>query len=319
MKKSLLAAFVLSLLALPAAAQNYPTKPVTVISTSSAGSPGDTVIRVMREAMMASLGQPLVIENRDSAGGTVAVTSVIDAAPDGYTLLSTGAGPIVYNPFLMASVTYKVDDLKPVVLLTKLPTVLIVNSKLGVKTFQELVALAKSKPGELRVGSAGNGTPTHLAAEMMMQVTGTEVLHIPYRGTPAAATAVLSNEVDMVFSSYGNVAQYISGGEVVPLVVNDTAPVKAIPQLPTAADVGYPNFIVNGWFGLFVPKDTPDDTVAKIAAAAAAAAGDEKVVETLEKLGFTVASTTPDEFKAFVKDDIDRWGAVIKAAGIEPQ
>lgn len=302
-----------------ASAQDFPQKPVMIISGSGAGSPGDTVVRTLREAMTSDLGQPVVIENRDAAGGTAALNSVFGAEADGYTILSTGAGPIVYYPFLMKSVTYKVEDLVPVSMLTGLPTILVANPKLGVKTLDELIAKAKQEPGKTTVSSAGNGTPTHLASEMLMQLTGIEILHIPYRGTAASATAVLSNEVDISFSGPGNVADQIKRGELIALVVNDTTRLKMLPDVPTAAEAGLPEFLVQAWFGLFAKAGTPTEAIEKIAAAARKALAVPETAAALENLGFTVVGSTPEDYKAYLAEDIARWSKVIKEAGIQPQ
>lgn len=303
----------------PALAQTFPEKPVTLVSTSAAGSAGDVVVRLLREVMTSELGQPLVIENRDGAGGTVAIDNVLGAPADGYTVLSTGAGPIIYNPFLMKSVEYKVEDLTPVSMMTALPTILVVNPNLGVNTLAELVAKAKQEPGTITTSSAGNGTPTHLAAEMFMQLAEIELLHVPYRGTVAAATALLANEVDMSFSAPGNVAEQIERGELVALVVNDDKRLKNLPDVPTASEAGMPDFLVQAWFGLFVKAGTPDAAIEKISEAARKAVADPEAAAALENLGFGVVGSTPQEYKDYLAKDIDRWSRVIEAADIEPQ
>ncbi|MBN9887195.1 Bug family tripartite tricarboxylate transporter substrate binding protein [Salipiger abyssi] len=320
MKQTLFSLGLTALTALlPAAASAFPDKPVTIISTSAAGSPGDVVARLVREAMSEELGQPVVIENRDAAGGALAIDELLGTEPDGYHVLSTGAGPIVFAPLLQKAVDYDVSALKPVVMLAALPTVLVANPSLGVSSVDELIALAKKEPGSIAVSSGGNGTPTHLASELMKQLTDIDILHIPYRGTSAAATAVLSNEVGISFSGPGHVVDQINSGDLVGLVVNDTKRLAILPDLPTAAEVGLPDFIVQGWFGFFVEEGTPDEVIDMLSSAALKALEDPEAVSKLDALGFTVVGSGPAEYQAYLDKNIALWDGVIKAAGIEPK
>ncbi|MBI2726234.1 MAG: tripartite tricarboxylate transporter substrate binding protein [Polaromonas sp.] len=302
-----------------AQAQSYPSHPITIIVNADAGGPTDIVARALKDIMSSDLGQPIVIENRTGAGGIVGATAAARAQPNGYTLLISGAGPLVFSPLLSANVPYDPAAFKHIALLTTLPTILAVNPKIEAKTVAELIALAKRKPGELMFASSGIGTPSHLAGELFKQVGGIEIQHVPYRSVPQANLALATGEVALSFTSPSSSLPLIADGRIRALAVTGNEQFKQAPQIPSITQAGYRNMEVLGWFGLLAPANTPNEIVNRLYQSAAKALADSKVREVLSKTGGDPALQSPEEFSRYTKNERERWGKVVRAAGIKPE
>jgi tripartite-type tricarboxylate transporter receptor subunit TctC len=301
-----------------AVAQTYPTKAVTLVVPYSAGGTADVVARVVGQALSPVLGKAVVVDNRAGGGGVIGWGNVARAAPDGYTLLAAetslaiAAGLIPKLPFdPHKSFTH-------VVTAAAVPQVLVVNPSVQANTVQELIALAKASPGKLFYGSGGNGTNTHLAAELFKNVTGTDITHVPYKGAGAALTDVVSGQVQMLVTSLPTALPFLKSGKLKALMVTSEQRSPVLPDVPSAIEAGVPEVNVKYWVGLAVPAGTPQDIVDKLNRDTTAALAQEDTKKRLADLGVEPVGNTPAEAAKLVNDEIDRWSAVIKAAGIKP-
>lgn len=301
----------------PAVAQSYPEKPVVMLVPSAAGGPVDGIARIVAEGMQAVLGQPVVVENRDAGGGVVAAETVARATPDGYTVMTAAASTMIFTP-LMSTVNFDTQkDFKPVTLIATLPTVLVVNSSLGVNSMEELIALAKKDPGKLTYGTAGAGSASHLSAELLKLTAGIDVLHIPYKGAPQAATGLLAGEVDMFFSGPVNVLPNLQNGKLKALFVADKQRNDIIPDVPTAEEAGVGDVVVLGTFGIYAPAATPDEIVTKLDAAARKAIENPDAKTKLVNLGYALPMGGPAQFRDYISQEIGKWKPVIESAAIK--
>jgi tripartite-type tricarboxylate transporter receptor subunit TctC len=299
--------------------QSYPTKPVHVIVPFTAGSATDILARSFGQKLSEMWGQPVVVENRPGAGGTIGAAVVAKSAADGYTLLVHSAAH-AYNPSIYPNLSYDtVKDFVEIVPLAGQPNVLIVAPSLGVKSVVELIALAKQKPGQLNFGSAGTGSGTHINAEKFKLAAGIDVVHIPYKGTPEALNDTLAGRVTYFFSPISAALPNVREGKLVALGVSTAKRSSALPNGPTVAESGLPGFDYNLWVGLFAPAGTPAELVDKINKDVARALQAPDIKERLANLGAEAMPMSPAEFKAFVRTEIDESAKVIKAAGIKAQ
>jgi tripartite-type tricarboxylate transporter receptor subunit TctC len=263
------------------------------------------------------LGQSVVIENRPQAGGNLAMAEVARAAPDGYTLIAAGIGPAVANAYLYKDPGYDARrDFAPISLMQILPSVLVVHSSLGVNSLQELIALAKQKPGEITYGSQGAGTFVHLAVEQFMAVTGARFTHVPYaKQNPFSDLA--GGHVKLMISGVAPVIGFINGGLVKPLVVSAKDRIGVLPDVPTAAEAGVPEFQAYAWNGLLAPRGTPESVLAKLNADIGKAVTSPAVKERMAKFGGYPAAGTPAEFDAFLEAERAKWSKVIAQAKVQ--
>lgn len=300
---------------------DYPSRPVLIVANSEAGGATDIVARALQERLRSALGtqQPIVIENQSAAGGVVGAEKVARSRPDGYTLLISGAGPLVFAPLLSPNVRYDTSrDFQPVTLFATAPNLLVAAPRLQVRTLAELTAAAKQKPGGITFASSGVGNPSHLAAEMYQQLSGTKLLHVPYRGSRQAATALLAGEVDVMFSPPSATAVYVQDGKLRGLAVTAAERIPQAPQVPTSAQAGLPELEVLGWFGLLGPAGLPQGLVQKLAAAMGTVLADPATRESVSRSGFDVVSRgTPATFASYIAAERTRWKAVIDKAGIK--
>jgi tripartite-type tricarboxylate transporter receptor subunit TctC len=291
------------LLGAPANAQDYPTRFIRVI----VGPGPDIVARVLGPKMSEALGQQVVIEPRPGAGGVIAAQTVAQAPPDGYNLLQATASYTI-NTALQTSPYDMRKDFAPVTLMTTSPFVLVVHPSVAAKTVQELIALARSKPGTLNYASSGNGTPPHLAGELFKSLAGVDIVHVPFREANSALTAVVSGAVQMMFSIASTSQPQISAGTVRGLAVTPAKRSPLVPDLPTIAEAGLTGFDVAGWNGLVAPPGTPPAIIAKLTAATQRALDDKDVRTRLEAAGYDpVAPNGPEQFAAFIKADTEKW------------
>lgn len=314
--------FVLSvaLAAAPAVvAQPFPSKPVKVIVPFTAGSATDILARTVGQKLQEFWGQPVVIDNRPGAGGTIGEGIVAKSAADGYTLLVTSAA-FAYNPSIYPDLPFSTDkDFVEIMPLAGQPNVLVVSPSLGIKSVADLVRLAKDKPGQLNFGSAGVGSGTHINAEKFKLAAGIDVVHIPYKGTPEALTDTMTGRVTFFFSPISSALPHVREGKLTALAVSTAKRSSALKDVPTVAESGVPGFDYSLWVGMFTPTGTPAGIVEKIATDVARAVQSPEVRERLAALGAEAMPMTTAEFRKFVRDETVESGKVIKAAGIKPQ
>jgi tripartite-type tricarboxylate transporter receptor subunit TctC len=312
-----------SLLVLPAAAQDiaatYPSRPVRIIVTVPAGGGVDTVTRIFADSLQRRLGQPFVIENQGGAGGNVGASTVYAAAPDGYTLMSSQPAPLTTNIALYKRLGFDPAAFEPVVIMSKYPNVLLVRKNFPARTAQEFIAYAKANPGKLNYGSQGIGTTSHLTAELFMALTGTKMVHVPYKGTAPALNDLLAGQVDLIFMELSQATRLHQGGNARILAVATDQRVEALPEIPTLIEAGIPDFVSDTWNALSAPPKTPAPIVNKLNRAVndVIAAPDTK--KRFEELSLYPAGGSPADMGKVVKEETKRWTEVIKKAGIQPE
>jgi tripartite-type tricarboxylate transporter receptor subunit TctC len=311
-------AVLLAALAGAASAQAWPSRPVHVIVAGAAGSSIDIPVRAIAEPLKARLGQPVVVENRPAAGGTAAADAVAKAAPDGYTLLMAFNGPLAYAPFLYARLPYDPSkDFAAVIQMGGQPFVLAVPASLGVAGVADLVALARRSPGRLNYSSLGNGSGTHVTMELLKREARIDLVHVPYAGGVAAATAVATGEVQAYFAPVATVLPHVRSGRVRLIAVSGAARFALMPEIPTVAEQGFPGFDAYGWNGIVAPAGTPRDVVARLNREINEILKSEKTKSILNGNQIEIAGGTPEEFAAFMRREAERWGPVIRAAGVK--
>lgn len=299
---------------------HYPDRPIHVIIPWPAGGIADVVLRAMQDPLQKALGQPIIIENKAGAGGTIGDDTVAKAAPDGYTLLFTSSA-LNMNVALGRKLPYDaVRDFVPVVNVASAPMILVAYPGLGVKTVKELVALAKSKPGKLTFASAGNGSPAHFTAEMFRAATGVDVVHIPYRGSPQAMIDQIAGRVDFHFANSVAAIPQVNSGKVVALAVTSDKRLKVAPGIPTMAEAGIPDFHASQWEAFLAPRGTPQAIVDRIAKVVDQVLAQPKVVAALEPFAIEVdGKSTPRSFAALMTSDRAMWIKVAKEANIKAE
>ncbi len=299
--------------------QGYPTKPVKLVVPFTAGSATDILARTIGQKLTELWGQPVVVDNRPGAGGTIGAALVAKSAPDGYTLLVHSAAQ-AYNASMYPNLSYDtVKDFAEVVPIAGQPNVLVVAPATGYKTVADLVAAAKAKPGQLNFGSAGNGSGTHINAEKFRLAAGIDAVHIPYKGTPEALTDTMTGRITYFFSPISAALPNVREGRLVALAVSTGKRSSVLPNVPTVAESGLPGFDYNLWVGLFAPAGTPADVVDKINKDVLRSLDTADAKERLTALGAEAMPMTPAEFRRFVQKEIDDSAKVIKAAGIKIQ
>jgi tripartite-type tricarboxylate transporter receptor subunit TctC len=313
----LLVALAIAIAAAPAVAQSWPERPIKFIMAAPAGSSLDVLGRTIADKLTARLGQPVVVEDKPAAGGTVATAEVARAAPDGYTMMIGFNGPLSFSP-LLQKLPYDVQkDLAPVITTTSQPNVLAVNASLPIKSVAELVAYAKANPGKLNYASVGNGSSSHLNMELFKQMAGIEAVHVPFNGSPPAVTATIQDETQMIFAVMQPLQAQIQAGKLRALAVTTAKRFPLLPDYPTIAESGYPGFEALAWNGVLVPAATPKAIIARLNAEINAILKEPDVVQKLHALGFDLIGGTPDEFGALIKGESDKWAPVIKKLGLK--
>ena len=310
-------AAALGLASLPAAAGDYPDRPIRIVVPYSAGGTNDILTRLVGAKLQAVWGQPVVVDIRTGAGGNVGADQVAKAEPDGYMLLVTASPPLSINASLYRDLPFDPQrDFAPVSLLVEVPNLLEVNPRLPVTTVAELVAYAKARPGKLNFASQGNGTTSHLAGELLRIKAGIDITHVPYRGTAPALNDLVAGNVDLMFDNLVSSLPFVRAGSLRALAVGSVARSAALPEVPTLIESGLPDFETTAWFAMVAPAGTPRAIVARLSAAAATALHEPDVAARLSDLGATTVASTPEALGARIASEIARWGAVIKAANI---
>ena len=300
-----------------AAAEDYPVRPVRIIIGFGPGASGDIAARVLAQKFSTLFGQQFVVENRTGAGSNIATNYVAHAPKDGYTLLQ-GTVANTINPAITPNLTYDfVRDFVPISLFTTLPNILVVHPAVEARSVEELIKLARSRPEELSFGSAGVGSGSHFAGELFNVMAGVKLLHVPYAGTAQAATDLLGGRLQVMFSPASTVLQFIAEGKLVALASTGLRRASAAPNLPTIAEAGLPRFDTSGWFGLLAPAGAPREIIERLAAATNEAVKSPDVIAALAPQGFDMEGGTPEEFAAFIAEDLAKWSRVAAAAGIK--
>jgi tripartite-type tricarboxylate transporter receptor subunit TctC len=299
------------------AQESWPSRPIRFILPFPPGGGTDILGRVIADRLSASLGQPVVIENRGGAGGNVGAEAAAKAAPDGYTIVLV-APSLAISPTLYAKLNYDpVRDFAPVSLVATVPNVMVTHPSVAAPTLQEFIALAKSKPGGMNFGSGGNGTSNHLAGELFNLVTGTKLVHIPYKGVNLAMNDVLSGEIHLVVIGIPAAAPHIKSGKLRALALIAPQRSRTLPEVPTNAEVGLPDFEVTTWYGVLAPAGTPRPIVARLNAELVRIMHAGELKERLDAMGTEPRTSTPEEFAAYIRQEIDKWGDVIRKAGLK--
>ena len=302
---------------LPALAQS--DRPIRFILPVAAASGVDTITRAAVPALTRALGAPIVVENQPGAGGVVGTTALVKSPPDGSTLGIVSNNHVIY-PSVLKSIPFDpINDITPIAIIGSTPMVLVVNPKVPAKNVQELVALMKARPDAINYGSSGNGTILHLAAAMFVDQAGAKARHIPYKGTGPMITDLVGGQIDFAVSSLPSVQQHVRNGGLRALAVGAPARLPAAPDIPSAAEQGMPNFLVEGWFALVGPARMPPAEVRRIHAATVAAFASPDAVEAMAKQGNTIKVTTPEEAGRFIRSEMGKYSAIVKAVGLEPQ
>ena len=304
-----LAALAASCTADAAHAQDFPTRPIRLIVPFAAGGGADAVARIVAKGVSETIGQSVIVENRAGAGGNIAAEYVITQPPDGYTLMLAGSTSI--NMAVFENIKYDLlRDFSPITMTTYYPYVMAVNNKLPVKTVQEFVALAKSKPGALNYGSAGVGTAPHLVTESFNVTAGLQIVHVPYRGTALAVGDLLGEQVTVVFGDPITLLQHVKAGTLRGLAVTSPQRSPVAPDLPTIAESGYPGFDGAAWHGILAPANTPPAIVKKLNTEFVKALQNLETKALLTNQAMQPIGNTPEEFAAFLKKDIELWKKV---------
>lgn len=296
----------------------YPVKPVRMIVPSTPGGGPDLMARTIAQKMTEAWGQQVVVEPRPGAGGIIGSEAVAKAAPDGYTLIMGNAGSHAVNPGLYKKLPYDpLKDFVPVVLVSSAPNILIVHPSLPVKTAKDLIALAKARPGELTFGSGSNGSTAHLSGEMFSMMAGVKLVHVPYKGAPAAALGVITGEISMAILNLPPALPHVRSGKLKALGVSTPKRSAAVPDLPTIAESGLPGYSATAWYGVLAPAGTPRDIIAKLNKEIVKILGNDEVRKRIASDGGEVIGSTPEEFTAVMKTDIAKWAKVVKASGAQ--
>ena len=302
--------------AAPVFAQAWPSRPIRLVVPFPPGGLIDQMARLVGPRLSRELGQPVVIDNKPGAGGNVGAAEATRAPADGYTLLMASP-PLTISPAIYATLPYRPEQIAPIGVVGRVPNVLLVNPKSGIASVADLVARAKAAPGRLNYASNGNGTSLHLSAELLKVTTGTFITHIPYRGAAAAVTGLIAGEVDAMFENLPSVLGQIRGANVRALAVTTRTRSKALPDVPTLAESGMPDFDVSAWFGLAAPAGVPRDIMARLEKALEAVARDAEIVSAMERSGASVAFVNTAGTAAFMTADAAKWKRVVDFAKIK--
>lgn len=300
------------------AAQNYPQKPIRMIVPFTPGGSTDILARSIGQELSKAWGQSVIIENIAGAGGSIGADKAAKSPADGYTLLMGHIGTLAVNPSLYPKLPYNpIKDFAPVAWVARVPNVLVVNPNVPAKSVQELVALAKSKPGQLSYGSGGNGSAANLATEYFKMQTETAILHIPYRGTAPAVTDLMGGQIQMLFTGAPAVMGQVKNGQLRALAVSSPKRLDALPDLPTVAEAGYKNFEADQWYGVVAPAGTPRDIVLKLNQQINVALNSAELKKRLTTEGAVATPETPEAFGKLIAQEIERWRPVITSGRVK--
>jgi tripartite-type tricarboxylate transporter receptor subunit TctC len=314
---SLLALLVMCAFASPAAAE-FPDRPIHLVVPQAAGSATDTLARIFGAAFGDALGQTVIVDDRPGGALTVGMDVVAKAPPDGYTLGMAPIGALALTPHLVEPLPYNVEhDFAPIVVVTRGQMLLAVSPVTEIHSVKELIDYAKANPGKLLNASSSNGSPGHVDGELFKYMTGTTIVHVPYKGGAAAISDLMAGRVQVMFESLNSIAPFAKSGQVRPLAVTGERRSPAFPDLPTVAEAGVPGYAAPTWTGVIAPAGTPKPIIDKLNAAANKALQSDAFKSKIAQIGDDVAGGTPDEFAALIASEYKKWGDVIQRAGIK--
>ena len=301
-----------------AVAADYPTRPVNLIVAFTPGGPSDVLARIVGRQLEKILGQPFVIDNRPGGAGNIAAETVAHAAPDGYTLLMGNNGLLATNQSLFRKLNFDAEkDFAPISLIGSQPNILVVNPKLGINSMAELIAYAKANPGKLNYANSGFGAAAHLSAELFKSEAKVDIVSVSYKGAAPALQDLIAGHVQLMFATSASVVGFLKAGTLRPLAVTTLKRFSLMPELPTIAELSLPGFDATTWHGLVAPSGTPRDVIATLNRATVQALKDADTLRQLHDLGVEVSSSTTEEFAAYIKSEIPKWAAVVKASGAQ--
>ncbi|MGC2641474.1 MAG: tripartite tricarboxylate transporter substrate binding protein [Pseudolabrys sp.] len=316
--RTLFLAAIAGLLAVSTSVQaaDYPARPIMLVVAFPPGGPSDVLARIVGKKMEELLGAPFVIENRPGAGGNIAAESVARAAPDGYTLLMGNNSILATNESLYKHINYTPErDFIPITLIGTQANILVVNADVPARSLKELIALAQAQPGKINFASSGYGAAAHLAGELFKSEAKINIVHVPYKGAAPALQDVIAGHDQMMFATAASVIGHIEGGRVRALAVTTLKRTQALPDIPTMDEAGLKGFDASTWHGLVAPAGTSPQVIAILHDAAVKALRDPGVQASLGKLGVDIVGDTPQEFQAYIKSEIPKWTAIVKASG----
>lgn len=303
-----------------AAAQAYPTKTVRMVVPYAAGGSTDSTARLIAQALSTKLGQPFIVDNKPGAGGSIGHDVVAKAPTDGYTLLFSAAGPLVVTPHTYPKLSYEpITGFEPIKLIATAPLMLVVRPSLPVTSVAELIKLAKAKPGTLTYGSFGNGSAAHLAGELFKSLAGVDMIHVPYKGSAPALTDLLAGQIDLMFDVIVTSLPHVESGKLRALAVTSNTRAELLPNLPTMQQAGVKDFEAGTWFALLAPAGTDKKVIDTLSVALDDILKQKEIRETLLKQGAMVAHGSPEDFRKFFLAEYDKWGKVVKAAGVKSE
>jgi tripartite-type tricarboxylate transporter receptor subunit TctC len=312
-------ATALVLAAPPATAQPYPSRPVKIIVPTPAGGPVDVMARLLANALPPLLGQNVIVENRAGAGNTLGSKVAAAADPDGYTLLVSAASGLIMSPMVYKSAGYDETSFAPIALVAETPQVLVAHPAAPFGSVAELVAYAKQNPGKLNYSTGGVGTLPHLTAELFKQLTGTDIVHVPYKGGGPALTDVVAGQIQLTFDTVGTSVQFIRDGRLKALAVSNPTRLAELPNVPTMPELGYPAINSGAWVALLAPLGTPPAIVAKLNQAANDALKSPAMTEPLARLGAQPRGGTPDDLARHMKAEHEKWGPIVAKLGLKEE
>jgi tripartite-type tricarboxylate transporter receptor subunit TctC len=316
----LMASTILLMAVLPAQAQNYPSKPIRIIVAYTPAGTTDILARAIGQKMSESWSQPVIVENRPGAAGNIGTELAAKATPDGYTLIMGTAGTHGINVSLYRKLNWhSLRDFAPVSLVAMVPNIMVVNNSLPIKSVKELIAYAKANPGKLSYGSPGNGSTAHLSMELFKSMTGTNLVHIPYKGSAGVLADVMGGQIAVTIDNMPVYLPQVKAGKIRALAVSPAKRSTAAPDIPTIAEAGVPGYDSGAWFGLLAPAGTPRAIVEKLSVETARILKLPDVSKRISELGAEPVGSTPAQFTALIKDEIAKWAKVIKDANVELQ
>jgi tripartite-type tricarboxylate transporter receptor subunit TctC len=297
----------------------YPQKSIRMVVPFPPGGGTDILARLFGQKMSETLGQPIIIDNRGGAGGTIGTDIAAKAPPDGYTLILV-SGSHAINASLYTKLPYDaVNDFAPITQIATSPGILVVNPSLPVKSVKDLIALARAKPGQINYASAGSGTPPHLAGELFKVMAKIDMVHVPYKGNAPAFTDVIGGQVSLIFPTMPSAMPFIKSGKLRPIAVTSAKRSPAAPDIPTIAESGLPGYEATSWYGILAPARTPPQIVARLHDVLVSVIGAPDIKEKLAAQGLDPVGNTPQQFAAVIKSEIVKWAKVVKASGAKPE
>ena len=299
-------------------AQTYPNKPIRLIVPFPPGGGNDVIARVIAQKLTERFGQQVVVDNKAGANGIVGLQALMQAQPDGYTIAVGAAGPLAVNPSLYDKLPYDpLKDFSPITNMVNFPLLLVTNPVVPAKTVQELIALAKAKPGQLYFASPGSGNSGHLAGELFNSMANVKTVHVPYKGQGPALSDLITGQVQMLYSSIPSVVNQVKSGQLNALAVGSSKRLASLPDIPTIAEAGVPGYEAYSWVGMLAPAKTPKEIVNKLNAEIVDILKRKDVADKLNQQGAIPVGDTPEQFSAYIKAEIEKWGGVVRSANIK--